>query len=117
MELTLTEECALRKRAREEGWLHRLDNIKCKRKTSNRAMFLKSKEWKETRQKILEFYGKKCMACGSIEKIQVDHIKPRSKYPELELDVTNLQVLCWECNKIKNNKHETDYRKSYIEII
>ena len=50
------------------------------------------------------------MVCGSTERIHVDHIKPRSKYPELELDINNLQVLCEDCNIGKSNIDETDWR-------
>ena len=40
----------------------------------------------------------------------VDHIKPRSRYPALELTLTNLQVLCNDCNMGKSNDDETDFR-------
>ena len=42
--------------------------------------------------------------------MNVDHIKPRKKYPELALDKSNLQVLCEECNHGKGNWDETDWR-------
>lgn len=53
--------------------------------------------------------------CGRSPKIHgvvihVDHIKPRSKFPELALDVNNLQILCEDCNVGKLNRFETDYR-------
>jgi|TARA_B110000967_G_scaffold6367_1_gene6388 hypothetical protein len=53
-----------------------------------------------------------CEACGSKEKIHVDHIKPRSLYPKLELELSNLQVLCQKCNSGKGNTDETDFRTS-----
>ncbi len=73
--------------------------------------FYDSKKWQSLRRKTLRFYGIKCMKCG-IDKTEmhVDHIKPRSKYPELELDFNNLQVLCKSCNKEKSNLNEIDYR-------
>ena len=43
-------------------------------------------------------------------KLNVDHIKPRKKYPKLALDVDNLQVLCNECNHGKGNRDDTDWR-------
>lgn len=72
--------------------------------------FLDSPEWKSLRLKVIGHYGKQCMRCGSKEKITVDHIKPRSKFPNLALEFDNLQVLCWGCNKDKFNIDETDYR-------
>lgn len=39
------------------------------------------------------------MACLCIDKvIHVDHIKPRSTFPQLEMDINNLQILCVDCN-------------------
>jgi len=79
------------------------------------AGFLRSLEWRELRQKVIERYGAKCMCCGYTSndksRIHVDHIKPRSLYPSLALDFENLQVLCRACNKAKGNKHSTDYRQ------
>lgn len=58
--------------------------------------------------------GARCQCCGASQKdgavLHVDHIKPRSKYPELEFDVNNLQVLCADCNIGKSNIDETDWR-------
>lgn len=42
--------------------------------------------------------------------LTIDHIKPVSKFPDMAMDIDNLQVLCWECNTEKSNKHYTDYR-------
>jgi 5-methylcytosine-specific restriction endonuclease McrA len=55
------------------------------------------------------------MLCGRSKRkhgvvIHVDHIKPKSKYPELALEYNNLQLLCEDCNLGKSNKYETDYR-------
>jgi len=47
-------------------------------------------------------------------QIHVDHIKPRSKFPELELVFDNLQVLCDDCNIGKSNVDSTDFRPSGI---
>lgn len=82
---------------------------KTKRKSWSR-LFEMSEEWKLLRSSVLLMYGKTCMRCGSTKNIQVDHIKPKYKYPHLSLDVNNLQVLCWPCNKSKSTIDETDYR-------
>jgi hypothetical protein len=72
--------------------------------------FYRSWEWKNVRFHILKEYGAFCMLCGSKERICVDHIKPRSKFPALELDYDNMQVLCNDCNMGKSNDDYTDFR-------
>jgi len=42
----------------------------------------------------------------------VDHIKPRSKYPLLELDISNMQVLCEQCNCSLKGTNTVDYRNN-----
>lgn len=66
--------------------------------------------WSHLRKLVIAKYGAECMKCGSRERINVDHIKPKSKYPELQFDLNNLQILCWPCNKEKGNKYVVDYR-------
>jgi len=54
------------------------------------------------------------MCCGATPddgaKICVDHIKPRHTHPELKLERSNLQVLCYDCNKGKGAWDQTDWR-------
>jgi 5-methylcytosine-specific restriction endonuclease McrA len=76
--------------------------------------FLKSEDWKRLRYRALRRYGGRCMACGRSGKtatLNVDHVKPRRFYPELALDIGNLQVLCADCNRGKGNKDATDWRR------
>jgi 5-methylcytosine-specific restriction endonuclease McrA len=73
--------------------------------------FYESEGWLYIRREILGFYGRTCMKCGKYDDFaHVDHIKPRSKHPDLELNAMNLQILCKGCNKKKSNLHDTDYR-------
>jgi 5-methylcytosine-specific restriction endonuclease McrA len=73
--------------------------------------FYDSREWKQLRYKVLNKYGRTCALCRKSDGVMhVDHIKPRSKYPELELVFDNLQVLCEACNIGKSNTDETDFR-------
>lgn len=81
----------------------------------SRGGFYMSDEWRKLRYRVIRKYKATCMACGRNYKehavvIHVDHIKPRSKYPKLELDFNNLQVLCECCNLGKSNTDETDWR-------
>lgn len=83
--------------------------------------FYLSREWGDARNEILKYNGKYCMLCMKAENridgflpkkgrrkklkeqvlLNVDHIKPLSQYPELALDIKNLQILCSKCNKQK----------------
>ena len=59
--------------------------------------FFASREWRELRFRVLERYGYACMCCGRNRKdhgvvLHVDHIKPRSKYPELELSASCFSI-------------------------
>lgn len=83
----------------------------------NDPQFYSSTEWLRLRKKVLKKYGEICMKCSSTENIAVDHIKPRSLYQELELDIENLQVLCKKCNSIKSNKNCEDYRDNNNKTI
>jgi 5-methylcytosine-specific restriction endonuclease McrA len=64
--------------------------------------FLETSEWKRLRYSILERDGFRCTICGRDSadgvKLQVDHLKPRSLYPELEKDPANLATKCADCN-------------------
>lgn len=85
-----------------------------KKKPGNFGEFYESREWLQLRYAVLKQHGAACMVCGATRRdgvyLHVDHIKPRSKYPELELEQSNLQVLCKPCNKGKSNIDETDWR-------
>jgi len=78
--------------------------------------FYDSSEWRRLRYKVIRKYEGRCMACKRDDQpLHVDHIKPRSKYPELMLVESNLQILCEDCNLGKSNIDETDWRKSKKE--
>lgn len=76
--------------------------------------FLLTFEWRKLRMQALKKYGPKCMCCGATPAtgavMNVDHIKPRKKHPELALDINNLQILCHDCNHGKGNWDQTDWR-------
>lgn len=76
--------------------------------------FYDSDAWRDLRYKVLVKYGARCQCCGATRhdnvRIHVDHIKPRSRFPELELVEDNLQVLCEPCNMGKRASDLTDWR-------
>ena len=85
-----------------------------KRKKPKIDDFYRSYEWATLRFKVLKKYGAECMCCGARREdgfmMNVDHIKPRNKFPKLELEFDNLQVLCALCNKGKGSWDRTDFR-------
>ena len=82
-----------------------------------RDAFLESWEWRTVRMRALERDGAKCACCGRTTAdgvtMNVDHIRPRKRHPELALTLENLQVLCNECNHGKGNSFETDWRQKH----
>lgn len=76
--------------------------------------FYRSDEWRRLRYKALVKSKGCCRCCGSRptfdSPLHVDHIKPRSLFPELALVLSNLQVLCADCNLGKGNSDTTDWR-------
>ena len=76
-------------------------------KRSTQTNFYRTKAWRELRLSILLASDCSCKICGNTSEkgavLHVDHIKPRSLYPELALDESNLQVLCEDCNIAKSN--------------
>lgn len=74
------------------------------------SAFYDTDEWDDMRYSTIRKYGRRCMKCGATNtELHVDHIRPRSMYPELSLDPNNLQVLCRECNYEKGSRI-ADYR-------
>ena len=76
--------------------------------------FLATYEWRKVRMMALKKYGPRCQCCGATPAdgavMNVDHIKPRKLFPDLALDLSNLQILCHECNHGKGNWDKTDWR-------
>lgn len=53
----------------------------------------RSPHWSTTRKNHLKNEDK-CVVCGSVDKLNVHHIKPFHLHPELELEPSNLITLC-----------------------
>lgn len=56
---------------------------------------------------LLEWFGSKCLACGSHESLTIDHVIPLSCGGSNRID--NLQPLCHSCNSAKSAS-TVDYR-------
>jgi len=81
-----------------------------KKRIDETLVFYGSPEWRLIRKDIIHEQGDICQECNNIIKedydLTVDHIKPRSKYPKLALEKTNLRVLCRSCNSRKGSFYE-----------
>lgn len=103
------------KKVKKEARRKRKGKNKGKRKFTP-VTFYDSRAWKKLRLRVFKAYFPICMKCGGTKILQVDHIKPRSLFPELELRFNNMQILCRECNMEKSNKNCIDYRGRFAEL-
>lgn len=87
------------------------------RRQSDPDRFYLCQLWRELRYLALRNCGGKCQCCGASAsdgvQLHVDHIKPRSMFPELALKLENLQVLCADCNIGKGAWDITDWREQW----
>jgi hypothetical protein len=68
----------------------------------------------ELREAVFAAYGRKCLCCGSVENLAIDHVTPTSRNGTD--DPTNLQPLCKRCNSRKGNR-TIDYRTVIVPIV
>lgn len=65
------------------------------------AAVIRSPRWKSVRLTVKRRDGFRCVSCGGIGSLEVDHIKPVRTHPELAFDLANLQTLCASCHAKK----------------
>lgn len=77
--------------------------------------FYTSPAWRKVRYEALQASDGKCQLCGRGKHdgiiLHVDHVQPRSRFPKLALELSNLQVLCEDCNMGKSNRSSDDWRQ------
>lgn len=76
--------------------------------------FYESYEWRKVRYGALIAADGKCQLCGRSKHdgiiLNVDHIVSLRTNWKLRAAISNLQVLCHECNHGKGNRDKTDWR-------
>lgn len=93
-----------------------------------------SRDWQQWRLQQLERQNWKCAYCaqqmGFGEKTYlgngdftlepqhptVDHMLPKSLFPELALDQQNLVMMCWSCNRKKGSKMAIASRMRHTKL-
>lgn len=76
---------------------------------------LTTERWKRKRAYIIKRDGGICQRCWlkygivNAEDLQVHHIKPRIKYPELMYDDKNLICICGVCNRQIGIREQLDF--------
>jgi len=64
-----------------------------------------SRDYKEWQKLVIKKDLYICLHCGEVDsRLEADHIKPFSVYPELRFDINNGQTLCKVCHKIKTKQ-------------
>jgi hypothetical protein len=75
-------------------------------------------EYKEWRKAVLERDNHRCIVCGHTgslnQPLQIDHIKPKSLYPELMYTVSNGRTLCYKHHR-KTDTYGRNKLKKYIK--
>lgn len=62
------------------------------------------KQWKKQKYQQQQNCCSICKKKIELKGSHIDHIKPISKYPNLSLTLSNLQIACWQCNTSKSNR-------------
>ena len=63
------------------------------------GQFFKTAGWQKLRLQRLAFSGNSCECCGSRERLQLDHVEPRSVTGDRRrLGLNDVQILCSSCN-------------------
>jgi 5-methylcytosine-specific restriction endonuclease McrA len=84
---------------------------------TKRSNFYRSKAWRDIARKrraeTIRHWGR--LVCERMPShagpFHVDHIKPRSRFPDLELDLNNTQSLCGLCNVRKGARRGFNWRR------
>jgi len=89
-------------------------------KARERERFYRSKAWRRLRGFVLARDGARCRECGvtaASARLDCDHIKPISLFPNLALYASNVRVLCEACHERKTYIDGLRQRRSHQSIM
>lgn len=85
------------------------------KRNPNKTKVIRSGKWKTFRKRIIERDGGHCQRCLikynliTTSNLEVHHIKPRDRYPELTFEETNCVTLCKTCNLQLGTQETLDF--------
>lgn len=83
-------------------------------KTSWRNEIYNSLDWKLWREAVFERDNYTCQMCGQHGgRLEANHIKKFSDYPDLRFEVSNGITLCKPCHRDKVTWHEVEYEEFF----
>lgn len=82
----------------------------------------RGRRWQVLRMAMLERDGFACVDCGSMRRLEVDHVKPVRTHPELSFSPANLAVRCARCHARKTRveiglKPVSPERQAWRELV
>lgn len=86
---------------RIEGKRHRkfIGRFRKQHNISEHKAIRTTKAYRDWRNSILNKFNHTCSFCGSTERLELDHIEPVSKRPDLVMSDSNARILCKPCHK------------------
>ncbi len=80
--------------------------------TLKKRGFYQSKAWRRVRQLALHRDHYLCQECLRNKRItnatEVHHLEPLEVHPELALELSNLESLCWDCHEATKPRRRED---------
>ena len=95
-----------------------ITNCRLKKRTKRDLEVTKKERerYKRIKKETLESNGGCCPVCGlpcRIDEIQIHHILPVHRFPELKDDKRNMTVMCWRCHK---DIHRNPFRNAELML-
>jgi 5-methylcytosine-specific restriction endonuclease McrA len=83
------------------------------------SSFHQDARWRGLRLQAKRRDGWRCVRCGSRVGLEVDHVEPRARRPELALVLDNLQTLCRSCHIDKTRAEQglDSARQAWLDAV
>ena len=85
------------------------------RKNAKKPSVRSRKEYRLWRESILHKFNHTCSFCGAKERLELDHIEPVSKRPDLVMADYNARILCKPCH-ITTDSYPKSLRTHFLRL-